>query len=329
MVIRILGLETYKLFHDLSNRHTVLVRKLFKKNVGPGIHPDRDTCNLSFSHLRILRVYERPVNGVTVDNFCVVISLSTPHPIDGRRTRPYTFTCMNNTPSGKSSTDEWQMGLSPNEYYAYRQKMKRLRGDYTEEQLDVLDQMEKAWRASLPVLSLKELIDIYPGSEKAARRGIKSRIDELENRLGTTSLDSYRDVWHNTVINKAHFRDQPELKKRLEESVEGYLAEYEKEMKQLQFLLKTFNTTPEATVNSDGITDEMIALAKQIPIASMIYVRRDGKANCVWHKEKSPSMHVYKDNHTHCFGCGKTGDAIAVYMAMKGISFNDAVRQML
>lgn len=234
---------------------------------------------------------------------------------------------MNNTQPEIPHTHDWQDGLSPNEYYALKKRAARLRGDYTEEQLDALDQMERAWRASLPILSLKELVDIYPGSEKAAQRGLKAKMKAVEEQV--KGLAAYRDVWHNTVINKASFRDQPDLADFLNESIDRYLAEYEKEMKQLHFLMKTLDTTPDEVVNSSGITDEMIALAKQVPIASMIKVRRDGKALCVFHKDRNPSMHVYKDNHVHCFSCGKTGDAIAVYMAVADLSFNDAIRRML
>ena len=35
-----------------------------------------------------------------------------------------------------------------------------------------------------------------------------------------------------------------------------------------------------------------------------------GKAICCpFHKEHDPSLHIYKDMHWYCFGCGKTGDA--------------------
>ncbi len=222
---------------------------------------------------------------------------------------------------------DWQGGLPANEYYALKKKAQRLRGTYTEEQLDALDQMEKAWRAALPILSLKELVDIYPGSEGAAKRGLRSRMKAVEEQM--SGLNAFRDVWQNTVINKANFRDQPQLRDFLTERCDTYLKEYNTEIKKLNYLMKSLDTTPEEVATSDGVTDEMIALAKQVPITSMVKVRRDGKTSCIYHTEKTSSMHIYKDNHFHCFGCGKTGDVIDIFMTLNNVSFTEAVKKML
>src|SRR3990167_11032279 len=79
----------------------------------------------------------------------------------------------------------------------------------TDEQFEEFLHMEKEWEKTLPNYTLRELIEIYPGSEKAARRGIKAKMKEAQAQL--SSLGEYRDTFHNTVINKAHFKDQPEL----------------------------------------------------------------------------------------------------------------------
>lgn len=74
-----------------------------------------------------------------------------------------------------------------------------------------------------------------------------------------------------------------------------------------------------------GITDHDIARAKEYPIRQLIEVKAN-KAKCVWHTDRHPSMHIYADNHAHCFSCGKGGDAIDVVQAMQGVDFKGAVR---
>jgi DNA primase len=47
---------------------------------------------------------------------------------------------------------------------------------------------------------------------------------------------------------------------------------------------------------------------------------------CVFHQERSPSMHVYTDQQTyHCFGCGAHGDVISLVREKEHLEFSDAV----
>lgn len=74
----------------------------------------------------------------------------------------------------------------------------------------------------------------------------------------------------------------------------------------------------------EGITPESILRAREYPIGTLIKVVQN-KAKCLWHSEKTASLHVYKTNTVHCFGCDKSGDAIDVYMGLKNCSFKEAV----
>lgn len=192
---------------------------------------------------------------------------------------------------------------------------------------DQLECLEKAWRASLPILSLKELVDMYPGSEKAATRGLQTRMKQVNEDI--SSLNTFRDVWHDTVINKASFRDQPKYIAWLNERVEEYLKEYNGEMAKYRRQLASLNETPE-TYHPDAITDAMVATAKAVPIDTLVKVNRAHKALCVWHEDKNPSMHYYKrGNRAKCFACGARGDAIDVYCAVYGVTFKEAVKAMV
>lgn len=54
---------------------------------------------------------------------------------------------------------------------------------------------------------------------------------------------------------------------------------------------------------------------------------RKGFVCCPFHKEKTPSMRVYKTDY-HCFGCGEHGDVITFVQKLFGLSFQDALRKI-
>lgn len=77
-----------------------------------------------------------------------------------------------------------------------------------------------------------------------------------------------------------------------------------------------------------GITDQDIARARELPIADMVKVRAHTTL-CLWHDDKTPSMHVYADNHAYCFVCNKRADAIDFWMELKSLDFMTAIKDML
>jgi DNA primase len=77
---------------------------------------------------------------------------------------------------------------------------------------------------------------------------------------------------------------------------------------------------------TNGVTPD-ITQAKAYPIENIINVTRH-LALCPFHHEKTPSMHVYKDNHAYCFGCQKYADSIDIAMRVWNISFKEAVNRL-
>lgn len=78
-----------------------------------------------------------------------------------------------------------------------------------------------------------------------------------------------------------------------------------------------------------GVTDEMIARAKEYPIEELLdFVK--GVTNCIFHSEKTNSLHFYKrQNKCHCFGgCNKSYDSIAIYQQLNNCSFVQAVERL-
>ncbi len=67
-------------------------------------------------------------------------------------------------------------------------------------------------------------------------------------------------------------------------------------------------------------------------ISSYIPLKRAGtsyKANCPFHHEKSPSFNVSASKQFyHCFGCGKSGNAIGFVMDHEGLVFMDALKKL-
>lgn len=71
----------------------------------------------------------------------------------------------------------------------------------------------------------------------------------------------------------------------------------------------------------------MIARAKSTPLIQIYsFVRRGTSYICPIHADKDPSLHIYKDNTWHCFGCNKGGDTIDFVQAMFNIGFYEAVK---
>lgn len=69
--------------------------------------------------------------------------------------------------------------------------------------------------------------------------------------------------------------------------------------------------------------------AKRYPITHLIKFNSLGMAPCLWHQEKTASLHYIKhSNKVHCFGCDVTKDAIEVVMAQNNCSFADALNKL-
>src|SRR5690348_13670705 len=57
---------------------------------------------------------------------------------------------------------------------------------------------------------------------------------------------------------------------------------------------------------------------------------RDGdhfRCCCVFHRENTPSLHVWND-HYHCFGCGTHGDVFDYVQKSQHLDFPTALREL-
>ena len=78
------------------------------------------------------------------------------------------------------------------------------------------------------------------------------------------------------------------------------------------------------------LVSERISLDKLISKYAKLEPAGKGfKCLCPFHKEKTPSFHIYTDENTfYCFGCGISGNAITFLMKKEGYSYIDAVRKL-
>lgn len=58
-----------------------------------------------------------------------------------------------------------------------------------------------------------------------------------------------------------------------------------------------------------------------------IRIDRKGFCCCPFHKEKTPSMKVYKDS-SHCFGCGRSDDIFSFVMEIEHCDFKTAFKNL-
>jgi len=200
------------------------------------------------------------------------------------------------------------------------------------EDLDFIREMEVSHRESLPSYTLKELIEIFPTAIPAARRGINASIKRIKEAVAY--LDVYREKREKAIENINIF-DRPPYIEDINNDILNMIAETDKALKAAYYQLEQLNfiekeqkglTVKKAT---NKITDEDVTAARRIPIINFIKVRRDGKAVCLFHGDKSPSMHVYKDNHFYCFTCNKKGDVLDIIQKLHGTSFHDSIRFLI
>lgn len=90
---------------------------------------------------------------------------------------------------------------------------------------------------------------------------------------------------------------------------------------------ESYRTTARKATKEGELED-----AKTFPIPEIdgIKFTRKGKALCPFHSEKTPSLQYYSESNTcYCFGqCGKSFDAIDIYMKLNDCSFKEAVNKL-
>lgn len=192
-----------------------------------------------------------------------------------------------------------------------------------DEDIDYLMDL-KAERKQYKHPSFNELLEIFPEAKTVAKRCTKEQMIKVQGLI--SNLGSIR----NTELERIYRDEKPRYHSACVEGVDNGIAfireKYERELRILSWRLSSFDKKAVHV----GFTPDDIARAKSFPMDSLIEIGKDGKALCVWHSERTPSMHYYKKtNNIHCFGCNKSGDTIDAYRAIHNVSFNMAVKSLL
>ena len=87
-----------------------------------------------------------------------------------------------------------------------------------------------------------------------------------------------------------------------------------------------------SSIEHSGQSSEILDIekAKQYPVTSVLEFDQQGNTNCIWHNEKTPSLHYFeKTNSVYCFGCKKYGSVVDVIMTQQERDFISAVKYLL
>lgn len=76
------------------------------------------------------------------------------------------------------------------------------------------------------------------------------------------------------------------------------------------------------------VTDEMKERARQVPVASLLEFNQ-GKALCLWHDDKRPSMGISKKSgKAICYVCNKQFDPIDIVMKRDCKTYYEAIKYL-
>jgi hypothetical protein len=170
---------------------------------------------------------------------------------------------------------------------------------------------------------IKDTLIAFDVTVKECNEKIREYAIECANlavRIGELYLELLDSTYPDTIVwNRA---------------VEYAQREYDKQHQILQKWRYYKEILESGKEDSIRINENDIESAKAYDLLSLIssdiLVKKRGStylALCPFHNEDTPSFTI-KDNHFHCFGCGKHGDTIAWLMEYRGLNFIESVKQL-
>lgn len=205
---------------------------------------------------------------------------------------------------------------------------------WTDDELDAMQAMEKEWRQSVRRPGFHELIEMFPQGKSLMRRHLKETIRQCESDLATAERER-RDMEQRIADWRHDPKDNWMIEAVGEELfikplIEGRQATIKRSRYYLSLITrkKKGDVFDESNAVLGGVAPDMIEAARSVPIETLIEFNRSRNALCVFHTEKTPSMHLFPDNHVWCFSCAKGGDAISVMRGLHDIGFVEAVKKL-
>jgi hypothetical protein len=168
--------------------------------------------------------------------------------------------------------------------------------------------------------------EIMPATRKALKALIVEADPEYVRECRTEYLkekmsEAIINAWHWMAMHEEDVRkDLPSINRLF---WANKIRKYVKEISGLQGAIIAMRK-PE---RKGQITDEMIQKAREYPFEDLLEFRKN-KTNCPFHEDRTPSAHLYGDNHIYCFSCHKNIDTIDFIMERDGKTFADAVKYL-
>lgn len=178
------------------------------------------------------------------------------------------------------------------------------------------------WEQSLPAYTLFQALEIWPEATPIVRKKLKAEMKEAKKNLEGFEL-RFEAGKREIEETERSFLIAISLKVELSKQLADERVALENKIKRIAFnLARLDGKTPKGEV---GDTD--IRKAKEVPISELLQINRMGKTKCLWHEEKTASLHYYRNsNRLYCFSCSKAADSIDVIMAQRNCDFISAVK---
>lgn len=169
---------------------------------------------------------------------------------------------------------------------------------YTHDDLQLFEDMEIEHREEMSkVPSFAQLMADYPTAKTYVKQHTKDLMDSLKIKIEQGIMRDRDTTQMEAELKKLSFQY-------------AYLTENEK-------------------ITKAGLTREEIELAKETPIRNFIKLDHNGKAKCIFHTDRTASMHVYNTNRFYCFGCNKSGSVADIVMQLYSLDFLTAIKKIL
>lgn len=199
-------------------------------------------------------------------------------------------------------------------------------GEYSEEEMNFYDKLEKEHKVSLPKYNFNELLEIFPTARHIIKEKLQEEIDKC--RVDVIEADRIEKEGEDLIYRKSCSDDEDFWRGVIYTFFVQPLREgREKIIKTNLFRLSSLKgIVPKV----GSITEQDIEQAKNYPITELMKFNTSNNAKCIFHTEKSASMHYYKKgNRVQCFGCERAEDAIGIYMQLYSVDFLTAVKALI
>ena len=147
-------------------------------------------------------------------------------------------------------------------------------------------------------------------------------LNECAQRRDPLAIKKAVADWINSEPEKNNLRIEA-IKEQLKSAKENPKGHNQQNVKKLLFEVSILMGRAERP------TPEMISKAKDYPIQNLLNLhgswRNKGNVSCPFHKDKTPSFQIKKNNTFTCYSCGEYGDSIDLYQKIKNASFVEAV----